>query len=121
MLEVNCEQTLRRIIELSHGGYTVLDINDFSEIHDAEKCVSRLAEGGYISLRYSAGGQFLLMPVEKGLEYFSEKNGKQLYKSVLRRECALYSFLGALCGGFCALVFAVIIGVAIFLTRGANA
>lgn len=121
MLEVNCEQALRRVIELSHGGYTVLCSDDFAEIPNAERCISRLAEGGYISLRYSAGGQYLLMPVEKGLEYFSEKRGKQLYKSVLRRECALYSFFGGACGGFCALILAAVIFTAIYLTRGANA
>lgn len=121
MLEANCEQALKRVIELCRGGYTVLGADDFGEIPAIDSCISRLADGGYISLRYSANGQYLLMPVEKGLEYFSEKRGKLVYKSVLRRECAFYSFLGALAGGFCtACLFALIVAVAL-LVRGANA
>lgn len=121
MLEANCEQALKRVIELCRGGYTVLSADDFGEIPAVEGCISRLAEGGYISLRYSSNGQYLLMPVEKGLEYFSEKRGRLLYKSVLRRECALYSFLGAIAGGLCAALLIALIFAIAFLIRGAYA
>lgn len=98
MLDENCEKALKTIINSCGGGYTVLDAGDFKNVTDLEKTLARLSAGGYVSLRYSGENEYLLMPTEKGAEYFSKKTDGFVYKSVLRRECARYSFIGALLG-----------------------
>lgn len=118
MLDCECERTLKRITELCQNGYKVLGLDDFHGIINAEACLNRLAEGRYISLRYSHGGEYLLTLAEKGTEYFSEKENRIIFKSVLRRECAVYSFFGALLGAFCS---ATIVFLLFFLMRGAYA
>ena len=109
MLDENCENALKIIINSCAGGYTVLDVNDFENVGDLEKTLALLSAGGYVSLRYSGSDEYLLMPTEKGANYFYGKTDKQLFKSVLRRTCARYSFLGALAGGAAVMLVALLI------------
>lgn len=121
MLDENCEKALNIIINSCAGGYTVLDAGDFKKVTDAEKTLARLSAGGYVSLRYSGGDEYLLMPTEKGAEYFSKKNDGFVYKSVLRRECARYSFLGALFGAILGGAAVSIVTAVINFVSGINA
>ncbi len=110
MLDKECERTLKRITELCSGGYTVLCDEDFVGINDAESCIFRLSESGYISLKYARGGEYFLALEKSGAEYFSEQQNKLIFKSVLRRECASFSFWGAFSGG----VFAAVAAFALY-------
>lgn len=117
MLDENCENALKTIINSCAGGYTVLDAGDFSNVTDVEKTLALLSAGGYVSLRYSGSDEYLLMPTEKGANYFYGKTDRLIYRSVLRRNSALYSFLGAAVGG----AFAVFIALLILAIGGALA
>ena len=109
MLDENCENALKTIINSCAGGYTVLDSDDFGNVGDLEKTLALLSAGGYVSLRYSGSDEYLLKPTEKGANYFYGKTDKLLFKSVLRRTGALYSFFGALAGGAAVMIIALLI------------
>ncbi|MBQ3572533.1 MAG: hypothetical protein IJA15_06885 [Clostridia bacterium] len=104
MLNENDELVLKQIIERAPEGYKLFCAEDFFN-KNAEDGINKLAEKGYIVLKYSNGGEYLLSLSNRGKQYFSSKYEKLLYKSSISRRVAIYSFLGAFLGG---LLFAAI-------------
>ncbi len=99
MLDKNAENLLSGIIKEAPDGYKVFTVCDFENC-EVESGIKRLTEKGYIALKYSSNGDFLLSVTPTGREYFAKKQEKTLLNLAILKKVALFSFLGAFAGSF---------------------
>lgn len=123
MIDEKCEAVLSLILTECGGSYKIFDSTDFEKIENFDRHVRYLSESGYVSLRYSREGEYLIAPTQKGSEYFKRKSQAILHDAVLCETLRAQSFKGAFFGSFIAfaLVFVIIFVVAIFALKGCYA
>ena len=111
MLDKNTESVLFTIVTKCNGKYKILDAEDFDSAYSAnlDYYVSTLTSGGYILVQYKSNGEYLLVPTQKGSEYFSNKNQNLISRAVLNQRVKRSSFFGAFWGSIIAQILSVII------------
>lgn len=109
MLDERTEKILSAVIKECGTGYKILCADDFGDEKNVNETLNKLAETGYISMRYSGGGDYLVTPLLKAREYFEEKQNEYLLRGLLYKKVALYSFFGAIAGSFVAMALGVFI------------
>lgn len=111
MLSENAEKALALILRECGTKYKVMTDDDFDGVTDLDGTISELSEGGYVCLRYSAHGEYLLLPAYKARKYFDEKEKFYFLRAVLCRRVGLLAFCGAIVGAFATFFFAWLAGV----------
>lgn len=104
-------------LECQNGGYKVFSIKDlifsidkysFDE-YDFLESIERLKNHQYISVKYQDDVEICLAPLMKGKVESEKRIEAQIEKTIIERKYFIYSFLGALSGGFLVGIIALII------------
>lgn len=111
MLSENAEKALALILRECGTKYKVMTDDDFVGVTDLDGTIGELSESGYVCLRYSSRGEYLLSPTYKARNYFDEKEKFYFFRAVLCRRAGALAFCGALVGTFAAVVLAWLAGV----------
>lgn len=109
MLDEKTEKVLSVVISECGAGYKILCDDDFNGIENAGQILSRLEQLGYVSIRYSSGGEFLVAASAKARVYFDEKQNDYFRRGLLYKKVATFAFLGAAAGSAVLFVFALLI------------
>lgn len=99
MLNENTEKVLDIILRECGNGYKILTDEDFSSVMGYAEIIDNLSDSGYVAVRYSSGGEYLVAPTYKARCYFEEKQKNFYFHAVLCKKAGLYAFFGALAGG----------------------
>ena len=121
MLDEINEAVLNRILTECDGKYKIFEECDFCEIANGQEIEERLkflSESGYILLRYSAKGEYLLAPSQLGKAYFIQKNQNLTSRAVLFEILLKRAFKGAFLGGFFAVILLAVILCVLLYLRG---
>ena len=97
MLSKNAESILKIINETAPDGYKIFNCDDFLNC-EAEKGIAELVEKNQINLKYNSHGEYLISLTCAGKQYFKVLEEKLVFRRVLLRKVALFSFLGGLIG-----------------------
>lgn len=112
MLSENAEKALALILRECGTKYKVMTDDDFEDVSNVRDVVDELSDSGYISLRYSVRGEYLLAPSYKARKYYDEKEKYYYLRAVLCRRTALFALLGGAVGSLAGVLIALLAGVA---------
>ena len=107
MLNANAEKLLTIVLKECGSDYKILTEEDFSSVSEYAEVLDVLDGAGYINVKYSGNGDYLVAPTYKARAYFSEKEKDFYLRAVLCRKVGLYAFVGALMGGLAAILVAL--------------
>ena len=99
MLNENSEKVLEIVLRECGTGYKILTEEDFSSVVGFADIIDELSSSGYLSVRFSQGGEYLVAPTYKARVYFEEKQKDYFFHAVVCKKAAVYAFFGALLGG----------------------
>ena len=77
MLNENTERVLDIILRECGNGYKILTDEDFSSVMGYAEIIDNLSDSGYVAVRYSSGGEYLVAPTYKARCYFEEKQKRE--------------------------------------------
>lgn len=121
MLDEINEAVLNHILNECDGKYKIFEECDFYEFANEQEVDERLkflSESGYILLRYSARGEYMLAPSQSGKAYFSQKIQNLTSRAVLSEILYKRAFKGAFLGVFFANALIAVILCILLLIRG---
>ena len=110
MLSKNAESILKIINEIAPEGYKIFNSDDFFNC-EVEKGIFELAEKNHLNLKYCNQGEYLVSLTSAGKRYFKECEEKLVFRRVLLKRVAIFSFLGSFIGCLiaCLLIFFMVI------------
>ena len=108
MLSKNAESILKIINETAPEGYKIFNSDDFINC-EAEKGIAELVEKNQINLKYNGHGEYLVSLTCAGRQYFKDLEEKLLFRRVLLRKVALFSFFGSFVGCLIAQIILLVV------------
>ena len=109
MLDKNTEEILKNITVAAPNGYKLFTVDDFLT-ENVEEGINKLAEDGYILVKYNCDGEYLLALTQSGKDYFALKYEKLIYKSLISKRVALFAFIGSFLGCLTFLLVLILVG-----------
>ena len=109
MLTKNHEEILREIIKICPTGYKLVTCEDFNKITIDEE-LNFLAEKGFISIKYSLNGEYLICLLPNGKNYFDNAKSQLDFKNKILQKSAIFAFIGGCLGGFTSGIIAFLLG-----------
>ena len=106
MLDKNTEEILKTITKIAPEGYKIF-INDDFKSENVQECINKLAETGYIVVKYCQDGEYLIALTLAGKDYFYSKYERLIYKKLISQRVSIFALIGSFFG--CAIFYLLLI------------